>query len=167
MQIEYQPYAVRLAQIETELAALKPTSTDASAKADKTAKLDRATAKKRQTLEKQRERMTAKLAERDERIAETRRRAEDDRQAVDAVGAELRTLYTDPDELLKHARVVDIAEIAENEYNLNIPRYVDTFEPEARVSVEEALQGLAEAERALRTAEDELRGLLKAVGYEQ
>ena len=35
-----------------------------------------------------------------------------------------------PDELIKHARVVELDEIEENEFNLNIPRYVDTFEPE-------------------------------------
>jgi type I restriction enzyme M protein len=58
---------------------------------------------------------------------------------VIATGQELIELYTDPDELLKHARVVDTEEIEENEYNLNIPRYVDTFEPEPRLEVKDAL----------------------------
>jgi type I restriction enzyme M protein len=81
-------------------------------------------------LEKAREKLAAKLAERGERIAEARRRAEDDRKDVAAVGDELVALYGDPDELLKHARVVGFDEIEENEFNLSIPRYVDTFEPE-------------------------------------
>lgn len=42
------------------------------------------------------------------------------------VGTELVALYADPDELLKHARVVALDEIEENEFNLNIPRYVNT-----------------------------------------
>ena len=95
-------------------------------------------------LEKAREKVAAKVAERDERIAEARRRAEDDRQDVAKVGDELVALYADPDELLKHARVVGLDEIEENEFNLNIPRYVDTFEPEPRVDVSVALKALAE-----------------------
>ena len=120
---------------------------------------------KRLKLEKQRERPLARLAERDEKIAETRRRAEDDRQAVDAVGAELAALYADPDSLLKHARVVQQDEIRENEYNLNIPRYVDTFEPEPRIEVADALKALREAERAVQQAEDGLSKLLSGIGY--
>lgn len=160
LQLEYQLYVNRLASIQDDMQRLGRERDEA-----KTEKAKAAAQKKLDVLAKQAERTQAKLNERDERIAETRRRAEDDRRDVDAVGAELRALYADPDELLKHARVVDIEEIAENEYNLNIPRYVDTFEPEARVSVGEALQKLAEAEAALRTAEDELRGLLEALGY--
>ena len=43
-------------------------------------------------------------------------------------------------EVTKHARVVDRAEIEENEFNLNIPRYVDTFEPEEPINVNEVLR---------------------------
>ena len=46
---------------------------------------------------KQRDKMAAKVAERDERIAEARRGAEDDRVDVSAVGEELIALYSDPD----------------------------------------------------------------------
>jgi type I restriction enzyme M protein len=81
------------------------------------------------------------------------------------VGDELIALYADADELLKHARVVGLDEIEENEFNLNIPRYVDTFEPEPRIEVKEALRALREAEAAAREAEAELSRLLKAAGY--
>ena len=118
-------------------------------------------------LESQRAKPAAKVAERDERIAETRRHAEDDRRDVDQVGSELGALYGDPDELLKHARVVGLDEIAENEFNLNIPRYVDTFEPEPRVEVKEALKKLRDAEGALCEAESNLGKLLRAIGYAQ
>jgi type I restriction enzyme M protein len=84
---------------------------------------------------------------------------------VDAVGAELVALYADPDELLKHARVVGLDEIAENEFNLNIPRFVDTFEPEPRVEAKDALKALGEAEAAVKVAQTELADLLKAAGY--
>ena len=116
-------------------------------------------------LEAQRDKAAAKIAERDEKIAETRRRAEDDRRDVEQVGTELGTLYGDADELLKHARVVGIDEIEENEFNLNIPRYVDTFEPEQRVEVADALTALSAAEKSFRDAEMELVSLLKKAGY--
>src|SRR5262249_39532405 len=116
-------------------------------------------------LEKQRDRAAAKIAERDERITEAQRRAEDDRQEVSKVGEELVALYADPDELLKHACVVSLDEIAENEFNLNIPRYVDTFEPEEIVEVEDALKALNDGARAVSQAEADLIELLKDVGY--
>ncbi len=125
----------------------------------------RAMERKIEQLEKQRARAAAKLAERDERIAEARRRAADDRQDVVTVGEELTALYADPDELLKHARVVGLEEIAENEFNLNLPRFVDTFEPEPRVEVKDAWQELRNATSTLATAEKELASLLAAFGY--
>lgn len=157
---EYQPQADKLASLEAELAGARGREKSATTKADK-ARAEAAIAK----IEKQREKLIAKLAERDERIAEAKRRAADDRSDVDKVGAELDALYADPDELLKHARVVGLDEIEENEFNLNIPRYVDTFEPEPRVEVKDALKALRDAEGAAKTAEDELGRLLKAAGY--
>lgn len=160
LRIEYQPFAERLEQIDRDIRALQAERDAAQtqrAKGAAEARLDK--------LDKSRERCLAKLAERDERIAEAERRAEDDRRDVDTVGEELKSLYLDPDELLKHARVVGLGEIAENEYNLNIPRYVDTFEPEARVSVGEALQSLKCAEDALQESQAELRILLTQIGF--
>jgi len=148
LQAEYQEHADKVAALDGEIAA-------ASAKSTTTAKLG-----------KQREKVAAKLAERDERIAEARRRAEDDRQDVIKVGEELVALYADPDELIKHARVVSLGEIEENEFNLNIPRYVDTFEPEPHIEVRDALAALGEAEAAARDAEHQLRALMKSIGYE-
>jgi type I restriction enzyme S subunit len=56
-----------------------------------------------------------------------------------AVAGELQQIYGDTDELVKHARVVNHAELEENDFNLNIPRYVDTFEPAPLPDVPAAL----------------------------
>jgi len=160
LEVEYQAHADKLATLDAELAEARQRERAAKTK-DEQAKAAAAVAK----VEKQREKAAAKVAEREERIAEARRRAEDDRKDVTAVGEELAALYADPDELLKHARVVDLAEIEENEFNLNIPRYVDTFEPEPRVEVKDALTALREAEEASKAAEAELKRLLERVGY--
>jgi type I restriction enzyme M protein len=157
---EYQTHADRLAALDTEIAATRANRAVAKTKGDRSA-VESAIAR----LVKPREKLAAKLAERDERIAEARRRAEDDRQDVAKVGQELVALYADPEELLKHARVVGSDEIQENEFNLNIPRYVDTFEPEPHVEVRDALMELAAAEQAAQKAEQALSRMLKEAGY--
>jgi type I restriction enzyme M protein len=77
----------------------------------------------------------------------------------------LGALYADANELLRHARIVGIDELEENEFNLNIPRYVDTFEDEPRVDVKDALKALQAANNAMASAEARLGDLLKAIGY--
>ena len=161
IEAEYQPQAAKLSALDAELAEERKNE---GATGTKQEKAKDATAVAR--LEKQREKLAARVAERDERIAEARRRAADDRKDVGAVGDELIALYADANELLKHARVVGLDEIEENEFNLNVPRYVDTFEPEPRVEVRDALKALREAEAAAKKAEDELARLLKQAGID-
>jgi type I restriction enzyme M protein len=157
---EYEKQAAKLTELEQERADIEDKLEPVKKKADRKP-LETELAKLAKPIEK----LRAKLAERDERIAESRRRAEEDRADVSKVGAELTALYANPDELLKHTRVVGVDEIEENECNLNIPRYVDTFEPELRVEVKDALKALNSAEETLATSERELMQLLKKVGY--
>lgn len=160
LEAEYADIATRLARLETEVAESHVELAKITGKTVKD-KAETALAK----LEAQRDKAAAKIAERDEKIAEARRRADDDRRDVEQVGTELGALYGDPDELLKHARVVGIDEIEENEFNLNIPRYVDTFDPEPRVEVKDALKALGEAESAAVAAQNQLTKLLERIGY--
>ena len=157
---EYQPQADRLAELD---ALLQEARKMRCAAATRSVEVKAASALTK--LRKQRDRIAAKVAERDERIAEVRRNAEDDRAEVSAVGEELIALYSDPDELLKHARVVDLDEVEENEFNLNLPRYVDTFEPELRMGVMEALSQLRDAESARMEAQRTLAAMLREAGY--
>lgn len=161
IEAEYQDDADKLAATDAAL-------TDARAKRKKmTQKTEQKAADaKIHALEKQRIKPAAKVAQRDEKMAEARRRAEEDRQAVTTVGEELAALYNDPDELLKHARVVGLDEIEENEFNLNIPRYVATFEPEPRIEVKDALAALRKADIHVSEAEANLVSLLAKIGYE-
>jgi type I restriction enzyme M protein len=160
LQAEYQAHTDKLAGLETEIAAARAKRDAAKTKGDKAA-AEAVIGK----LQKSREKLIPKVAERDGCIAEARRRAEDDRQDMGKVGDELAALHADPDELRKHARVVGLDEIEENEFNLNIPLYVDTFEPEPRVEVQDALKALRAAELELKQAENELNQRLRKVGY--
>ncbi len=65
------------------------------------------------------------------------------------------------------ARVVSLEEIAGNDYNLNIPRYVEPPAQEATIGVDEALQGLQAALEDAYAAEDHLLSLLKKAGLIQ
>jgi type I restriction enzyme M protein len=161
LEVEYKEHHDRLARIDTEIAELRAEETCEAGKAEKV-RIEKKVVK----LESQRENLSTKIAERDERITECRRRAEEDRKALADVGRELGTLYGDPDELLKHSRVVSLAEVEENDFNLNIPRYVDTFDPEPRIEVNDALQQLTSAKVTLADAERSLFTLLKEAGYE-
>lgn len=160
LEAEYQQHADRLVKLDTEVAELQADAARLVKKIEQS-KLEIRIGK----LDAQREKLIAKVRERDERIVEGRRRAEEDRKALAEVGHELGTLYGDPTELLKHARVVALDEIQENDFNLNIPRYVDTFEPEPRIDVKDALQALAIADSDLANVETGLRQLLREVGY--
>ena len=159
---EYRPHADRLAAVEAELRETRDRECAPETKGEK-AKAARSAAK----LAKQRDKAAAKVAERDERIAEARRRAKDDRKDVSVVGSELVALYADPDEPLKHARVVDMEEVEENEFNLNVPRYVNTFEPEQRIEVKDAIMALQDAKNRANAADLELKRLLGRAGIGQ
>ena len=64
----------------------------------------------------------------------------------------------------RFASVVDIDEIRENDFNLNIPRYVDTVEPEEPVDMEAAVARYQEAVKARQEAEEKLADHLRRLG---
>lgn len=62
------------------------------------------------------------------------------------------------------ARVVTLDEIAANDHNLNIPRYVEPKVTSEVLTVEEAMKRLRESADAAFAAEDRLVGILKQEG---
>ncbi len=65
------------------------------------------------------------------------------------------------------ARVVTLEEIAANDYNLNIPRYVEPKAEQDILTVEESMQRLQVSAAAAFIAEDKLIALLKREGLLQ
>ncbi len=61
----------------------------------------------------------------------------------------------------KYAYRAKPKEIAENEFNLNIPRYVDTFEPEAEVDIEETQAEIVELEKQLVAVRAKMAGYME------
>ncbi len=50
--------------------------------------------------------------------------------------------YTERKEIKKYSHIAKINEIIENDFNLNIPRYVDTFEEEEEIDIAEVSENL-------------------------
>ncbi|MCA6440462.1 MAG: SAM-dependent DNA methyltransferase [Chitinophagaceae bacterium] len=79
------------------------------------------------------------VAEKEGKIQAAHTQAEKERKAIDEVEQELLTMLQDPELRKRYFSVVDMEELEENEFNLNIPRYVDTFEPEEEIDLKAAL----------------------------
>ncbi|MBX7227966.1 MAG: N-6 DNA methylase, partial [Chitinophagales bacterium] len=75
------------------------------------------------------------VAEKEGKIQAAHTQAEKERKAIDEVEQELLTMLQDPELRKRYFSVVDMEELEENEFNLNIPRYVDTFEPEEEIDL--------------------------------
>ena len=65
----------------------------------------------------------------------------------------------------KYAYRATIHEVEENEYNLNIPRYVDTFEEEEAVDISATQSKIAELKKELATVENQMEHYLKELGF--
>jgi type I restriction enzyme M protein len=65
----------------------------------------------------------------------------------------------------KFSSVVTPNEIVENDYNLNIPRYVDTFEEEEPVDIEAVQEQIEQLETELVEVRKEMKEHLKELGY--
>ena len=69
--------------------------------------------------------------------------------------------YKDRKDEDKFCHVATFEEIKENDFNLNIPRYVDTFEPEPDVDLGELNKEMAETNEQIEANEKELLTMLK------
>ncbi len=64
----------------------------------------------------------------------------------------------------KYAHVATLEEIQENDYNLNIPRYVDTFEEEEPVDIEATKQKIIQIEHELVDVKKQMQKYLQELG---
>jgi len=65
----------------------------------------------------------------------------------------------------RYCIVAELGEIKENDYNLNISRYVDTTEPEKPVDIPEVIKNLSTLEKERTSVQNRLGGFLKELGY--
>lgn len=72
--------------------------------------------------------------------------------------------YEERKEVEKYCHIAKMDEIIENDYNLNIPRYVDTFEEEEAVDLQETFKKLDETQTKIADAKIEANKFLEELG---
>ena len=72
--------------------------------------------------------------------------------------------YKKRSEIEKYSHRATLAEIKENDYNLNIPRYVDTFEAEPEIDIAATQKRILELESELAKTQSKMREYLKELG---
>lgn len=76
------------------------------------------------------------------------------------------TTYTERTAKDKYSYVASLTEIAENDYNLNIPRYVNTFEAEEPVDITQVSNTLKTLETSMQETDKELIALCAALNID-
>lgn len=71
--------------------------------------------------------------------------------------------YFEYKKIEKYSNIVSMEEIKENDYNLNINRYVDTFKEE-KIDIEQTKKNIIKIENEIQILEDELQSSLKELG---
>lgn len=72
--------------------------------------------------------------------------------------------YKKRKEIEKYSHRATLAEIKENDYNLNIPRYVDTFEAEPEIDIATTQKRILELESELAKTQSKMQEYLKELG---
>ena len=111
-------------------------------------------------LQKAKDNLAKLLAAKHVQEADARQSAEKERQEIERVEQELLDMFADPERRKRYFAIVDMEELAENEFNLNLPRYVDTFEPEEEIDLKEAIE---EFTNSLKRETDIEKELLKII----
>lgn len=73
--------------------------------------------------------------------------------------------YQNWESIDKYSYVASLDEIKENDFNLNIPRYVDTFEEEEPVDIQQTQQKISRLKEELITVESKMSDYLTELGY--
>ena len=76
------------------------------------------------------------------------------------------TTYRNREVLEKYSDVIHLSVIKENNYNLNIPRYVDSYEEEDPINIEKIAKKLKLLEQEMTTNDKSLIDLCKELGIE-
>lgn len=74
------------------------------------------------------------------------------------------TTYKNKEVIDKYSYLASYEDIKENDYNLNIPRYVDTFEEEEMVDIEEVKKNIANIENELAEVQAQMKNYLEELG---
>lgn len=115
------------------------------------------------SLKKSKDALEKLINQKTQLISDAEEHAEKERIAIDEVERELLIMLADPELRKRYFSVVDMEDLEENEFNLNIPRYVDTFEPEKEIDLKEAIEEFNAAANRENSVDSLLSMLMEAV----
>lgn len=72
--------------------------------------------------------------------------------------------YKNRKDIDKYCHIAKLKEIEDNEYNLNIPRYVDTFEEEEPIDIHQVMAEIKQLEQERAELDKEIEKYLKELG---
>lgn len=72
--------------------------------------------------------------------------------------------YASREEIEKYSKRVSMKEIEENDYNLNIPRYVDTFEEEEDIDLDEVVAKIEKNAQEMKEVDAVIKGFCNELG---
>ena len=130
---------------------------------DKEAQNKKPTKGELKALETSQKTLDKLLADKEVKVNALKEKAEKQRQAIADVETELLQMFANPELRKRYFAIVDMDDIEENEFNLNIPRYVDTFEPEEQIDLQEAIRDFQKAIQTESETMQSLNELLKTL----
>ena len=72
--------------------------------------------------------------------------------------------YVNREEIEKYSKKVSMKEIEENDYNLNIPRYVDTFEEEEEINLDEIVEKIGKIDEEMKEVDKTIKSFCDELG---
>lgn len=75
--------------------------------------------------------------------------------------------YNQYEDVEKYARAVDVKEIKENEYNLNVRRYIDSNDEQEEIDVKHVWEELQTLEKGRDEINKKVTGFIKELGYDK
>ena len=76
----------------------------------------------------------------------------------------IREVYDNRQEVEKFSHLASLDEIKENDFNLNIPRYVDTFEEEEEIDIQAVMSAIKKLESERAELDKQIEVYLKELG---
>ena len=74
-------------------------------------------------------------------------------------------LYKDRKTVEKKAYLASYEDIKSNDFNLNIPRYVDTTEEEPEIDLDALTKDMAETDKGIKESTDSLLGMMNELTF--
>ena len=83
---------------------------------------------------------------------------------TDEIISKISGTFNEKKEIDRYSNLISLDKIKDNDYNLNIPRYVDTFEPEPIIDIYQMQREIMECNAEIEKTSAELSGMFRKLG---